>query len=679
MSDDETSAELALHDACSRGAMLDANRAVIRAEVLRSLLVSTEEPAPRSLDLANAIVAGPLDLRNAVVRRPLLLRDCELAGPLRLADASIRRLEIRGGTVPQIAALGLHVESDLVLGDGLRVSSGLQLNRARIDGKTRLSGLVLGAQQGRSLQALRARFGGGIDADDMRTDGAVELRSAEIHGDLILSGSKLRTARKVVLYLGNAFVNGDVHMGAGFMATGQVRLSYARVEGSIALHDGHVFASADADPSMRQFHLEGVTVGADVTVRRSTVQGPISAIGSRISGDVLIQRSSAGTRALQHQENDAVTLDRAHVDGNVHVIDDSLFMGSFSLTAARIGGQVVLSGSLVLRPNGIAVNGSGANVAGSFHCVRGFNTSGTLNLLGATVGTQLLITDSRFESQGEVAIDASDMTVGTSFILGNTVMLGDVDLSQIRVGGSLLVSGDYIAPGKTAIRLMHANIGRELMLMPTRVEGDVDLTHCVAASFYDHPARWPKSLALRGFRYEAIDEGGISAAERLSWLGRDEHGYSPQPYEQLIAAYRRSGWEEDARTVAIAKRRRRRQELPRASRAWDVLLDRGIAYGYATWRAVVGLLVLATLGAVVFTSQYPQHFTAAKTGKGVSQPPFHAITYTLDVLVPVISLRQRDAWTPDGYALWWSVGLTFLGWVLTTAVVAALTGLLRRD
>lgn len=113
------------------------------------------------------------------------------------------------------------------------------------------------------------------------------------------------------------------------------------------------------------------------------------------------------------------------------------------------------------------------------------------------------------------------------------------------------------------------------------------------------------------------------------------------------------------------------------SRWWDWLLDRGIAYGYATWRAVVGLLVLATLGAIAFSTQYPEHFTATKAGK--AQPPFHAITYTLDVLVPVISLRQRDAWTPDGYALWWSVGLTFAGWVLTTAVVAAMTGLLRRD
>ena len=130
-----------------------------------------------------------------------------------------------------------------------------------------------------------------------------------------------------------------------------------------------------------------------------------------------------------------------------------------------------------------------------------------------------------------------------------------------------------------------------------------------------------------------------------------------------------------ARTVAVAKRRRRRSELPRASQIWDWMLDKGILYGYETWRALVGLAVLAAMGWVVFRATFPGHFTSAKD----PAPPFHAFVYTVDVLIPVISLRQRDAWTPDGYALVWSVILTISGWVLTTAVVAALTGLIRRD
>ena len=40
-----------------------------------------------------------------------------------------------------------------------------------------------------------------------------------------------------------------------------------------------------------------------------------------------------------------------------------------------------------------------------------------------------------------------------------------------------------------------------------------------------------------------------------------------QPYEQLTAAYRRAGREEDAREIAIAKQRARRRTLPMPGRA----------------------------------------------------------------------------------------------------------------
>ncbi|MFL5659575.1 MAG: hypothetical protein ACJ8CB_36010 [Ktedonobacteraceae bacterium] len=63
------------------------------------------------------------------------------------------------------------------------------------------------------------------------------------------------------------------------------------------------------------------------------------------------------------------------------------------------------------------------------------------------------------------------------------------------------------------------------------------------------------------------------------------------------------------------------------------------------------------------------------------QPAFQPFlyTYTLDLLLPVAGLHQRDAWVAHGLAQWCSVFSIVMGWVLATAVVLSLTRLLKRD
>jgi hypothetical protein len=53
--------------------------------------------------------------------------------------------------------------------------------------------------------------------------------------------------------------------------------------------------------------------------------------------------------------------------------------------------------------------------------------------------------------------------------------------------------------------------------------------------------------------------------------------------------------------------------------------------------------------------------------------------YTLDVILPVVSLHQRDAWIAHGLVQWLALGFTVAGWVLTTAVALSLTGVLKRE
>jgi len=206
------------------------------------------------------------------------------------------------------------------------------------------------------------------------------------------------------------------------------------------------------------------------------------------------------------------------------------------------------------------------------------------------------------------------------------------------------------------------------------LQGILDLTAATTSSYHDNKASCPQKLRLDGFVYDAIE--GSSAKERLKWLLQNESSYSPQIYEQLASVYHASGRDEDARLILINKQRRRFAQGHLAGKMWGFLLDCTVGYGYRTWLAAVWLVALLALGTVLFGYIYPGDLApASKT----SPPSFQPFLYTLDLLLPVASLHQRDGWVARGAALWWSVFFIIMGWILATAVVLSLTGLLKRD
>jgi hypothetical protein len=89
------------------------------------------------------------------------------------------------------------------------------------------------------------------------------------------------------------------------------------------------------------------------------------------------------------------------------------------------------------------------------------------------------------------------------------------------------------------------------------------------------------------------------------------------------------------------------------------------------------LVGLFAVGWLVFDDAYPAHLRPAKSGS--EQPEFNSARYTLDLLLPVANLKQRDAFVPHGYAAWWVFGLSLAGWLLAAVVVAGLTGVFKRD
>jgi hypothetical protein len=314
------------------------------------------------------------------------------------------------------------------------------------------------------------------------------------------------------------------------------------------------------------------------------------------------------------------------------------------------------------------------------YCREGFTAEGEVDLLGAHIGAQLIFDGADLANPDGAALHADGLRVDQDLICheGFTAN-GEVRLPGARVGDQLVFNdATLINPDGTALDLEGARASSLFLRFSEPPRGTVDLSNASVDTCYDSQATWPADLRLDGFRYEAVvADPAVDVTTRLRWLDRDPGGYLPQLYEQLTAAYRKAGRDDDARKVAIAKQRRRRQALNLPGRWWNSLLRWSIGYGYRTWQAGMWLLGFLAVGWIVFARAYPAHMTPTTPGEPL--PTFQPLVYALDTLLPVVDLHQQEHWIPRGAAQWWAWACILAGWLLTTAVLAALTGLIKRD
>ena len=97
-------------------------------------------------------------------------------------------------------------------------------------------------------------------------------------------------------------------------------------------------------------------------------------------------------------------------------------------------------------------------------------------------------------------------------------------------------------------------------------------------------------------------------------------------------------------------------------------------YGYEPWRAARLLAVLYTLGVVIFS------VVAMEPTRDDPVYAFYAWVYSADVVIPLIDLKQASQWAPaTTFGLTWMWISIVAGWVLSLALVAAVSGLFRED
>jgi hypothetical protein len=438
--------------------------------------------------------------------------------------------------------------------------------------------------------------------------------------------------------------------------------------------------SKPKDTPPRALKLAGAWITGALDLEAVTLLCPLLLRGCYVDHPITLEEASAPALRLPRCHVASLNADQLETRGSVELNDGFTATGEVRLVGAHIKGQLDCSGAILANPDGLALSADSLTVDQSMYCRNGFTVTGEVRLVGARIGGNLEFDGASLANPDGLALSADKLTVDQSMYCRNGfTVTGEVNLIAARIGGTLTFNGASLNNrGRLALDLEGARARAVRLLLQTQPDGRVDLTNAHIGDLYDSQATWPEALLLSGFVYDALHaDPKVTYEARLNWLGRDPGGYQPQLYEQLAAYYRRAGQDDDARKVAIAKQRRRRQTLNLAGKVWTSLLRWTVGYGYQSWKAGVWLLGLVGLGWWIFDRLHPAQLVPAKPPG--QRPSFHAGLYALDLLLPFADLGYQGAWIASGWARGFYLAWNLAGWVLITAVVAALSGLIKRD
>ncbi|MFF4013378.1 membrane-associated oxidoreductase [Streptomyces sp. NPDC001717] len=420
----------------------------------------------------------------------------------------------------------------------------------------------------------------------------------------------------------------------GVRITGKLDLRYAVIDAPMRIRNcwferaPTLFGARLRTLNLTDSVLPGLTAGTlrvEVELRMACcrITGPVRLAGAQISGGLFLQRAVIGTPDAAEAAEPPLQINHAGIGTDVIAME--------------------------------------------------LTVHGQTRINGAVVGGQINLDDARLLAPGATALHAETLTVGTDLRAMRAELSGRVNLTGARIPGQLNLAHARLAnPGGVALRASSCVIGEVWLRGCQRIEGGVNLRRSQFDLLHVPAETWPEQIRIDGLTYRTLAPH-LPAEERLPALEREESGYLPYAYEQLAAAYRTVGDEAAARTVQLAKLRRHRRTLPRPARFWGLLQDATVGYGFRPLRAAGWLLALLLTGWIAYGIDQPRPLKAGEA------PEFNPIFYTIDLMLPIISFGQEQAFAPTGWHQWLSYLLIVTGWVLATTTLAGVSRSLQRQ
>jgi hypothetical protein len=527
---------------------------------------------------------------------------------------------------------------------------GVELWEAFVDGDIDLEN----AEAARPLLLLKCRVRGGLIGVNARL------------GLLVLSGSQVQD-----ILCDGAHVSGRVFLRNGFTAKSEVRFPGA-VIGGVLDCDGGVFKNAGG----LALNCEGAHIAGNVYLRDGfTAEGQVGFVGARIGGTLDCRKGS-----FQNAGKAALNFERAKVSGGVLLRDGFNADGEVRFPGADIGGRLFCGEGSFKNPSGDALLCDRARIAESVFLTDGFNAQGTVRFVGATVGGDVLCCGGKFE------------TTQLAPRVRETEPLAAADalvFSAARIQGAL-----WLGPSAPPFD-RHVTIN-----------GSLDLSGAEVKHFIDHPDSWPAPhlittehggvpcyINLDGFVYEQFaNDAPTDAKTRQKWLMRqpaDQLGenFRMQPFVRLTKTLRESGHMSEARDIDYFRQnyllrrswKRTNKRNPLRWILWAIqwtLLEKGLGYGCRPHRMVFTALFVFVFCGYIYSLAGKQGLFAptnshvfmdaslkAACSPAMGRPswtsnacllakgapeytPFNPFVYSLDLMLPVVSLGQKEEWRP---------------------------------
>lgn len=659
------------------------------------------------IELGGARITGRLDLSGAQLHNAggdaLNLDEAEVGGALLLEPVGDRPFAATGRVSVQGARLGSAVSAV-----GASLAAGNPPEAGRTAGDLR-EALCLDHTTVEGSVHLTLTGG-----HRFTSRGKVRILGATVGAELVLQGADLEAdaSEEVALELDGTRVGGSIFLSTAhthrFTATGGARLVGCHVGGYVDLRGAELRHEGEVALDARRIEVDDdLLLGPDAHGHRFTVFGAVVFDGSRVGG-----RVDAAAALLDHPSGAALSLAGASVRGDAHLsVADTRdgapperfhVRGQLRLNSAHVHGHLVLAGAHLENGEGVALDGQSLAVdldasfarAGQDEHGWSFRAAGTVVLDGARVG-------------------------------------GTLDLDDAVLIGPEPGRGPDGRPRRgEALSVVAARVGGPLGFKRATVDGGLSAHGASAGDLDDHRGDvWesPAPLRLEGFDYQGLAYDDVQQVKhRVDVMLSRSEPFSIQPYTHLAAVYREKGNRTAAREVIwhmhwaehhatsppdnVLTRTTAWQRLfpnqkagrpvgtdDRDRRApWPTRLGRRIightvGFGYRFLRPLVAAVVLFAVGVGVFTvAAHRDGFTPAEPVESAEvtssactseYPCVQPLVYSLDVLLPVIDLRQDSFWVPnaDVESGRWAAGasliMALLGWAI---VGVTLTGAAER-
>ncbi|MDH6109973.1 hypothetical protein P3T36_005143 [Kitasatospora sp. MAP12-15] len=454
--------------------------------------------------------------------------------------------------------------------------------------------------------------------------------------------------------------------------------------------------------SVRALKLTGALITGRLDLAGGRIEDFIELRGCLFDTQILLSEAHAGTIRFDGCWFPRVDASRLCTSGDL-VFARCVVAAGLRLTDAQIGTDLIANHLVVGSDQyGSSFSADGLTVSQDFEADR-LVSYGELSLRTARIGGRLSLRGAELRAlRGQRdCLNAPRLTVGNTFYLsgwlpgsqlgqmygtgyGEAAPTGGASIPFHAWGGVRLNDGRFESACLIAGAEFHLGPGRELSMRriqtpelrfscPYPPSGHVSLSRARIGNLVDTPEAWPPGdIGLTGFTYESLrPAAAFTVRQRIAWLDGARGEFQPEAYEQLAAALRRDGSDEDAREVLYAKQRRRRRSLPLPGRIWGRVQDVTVGYGYRPGRAALWLVAAWALGTLFFLLHRPAPLKADEV------PHWNAALFALSKVLPIVDLGQ-DGWNPGGVGQLVSAALVLTGWVLATTAAAGATRLLQR-